>query len=421
MLQFSDYVNNSKKNINENDLLVIFGAGIVGRLTFEALKEKNIKVDYFCDSNVKKQKIQIENTKVISPSDLDKFNKNINIFVSTHYFSSVVPFLENKGFKNLYKSSDLLASTDMEKVYKPYWASQVGIGDLPYITANRLVDYYNKMSLKEDYIKDDKLNLKTIDIQVTERCSLKCKDCSNLMQYYKKPQNSEINLLFKSIERIMECIDNLDEFRVLGGDPFMNKELYKIINKLVTYEKCKRIVVYTNAKIVPKDENLSCLKNKKVSLYITNYGEKSSPVNSKLIELGKRENINVASHRTITWLDCGRVLPYSGKSEKELEHQFKNCCTSDLISLLHGKLYRCPFAANGINLKAIPRNPSDEVDLINNSFNTKELRKQIKKLCYDKKYITACSYCNGRDYSTASTPAAVQTIKPLNYETVDNN
>ena len=92
-----------------------------------------------------------------------------------------------------------------------------------------------------------------------------------------------------------------------------------------------------------------------------------------------------------------------------------------LLSLLHGKLYRCPFAANGINLKAIPRNPSDEVDLINSSFNTKELRKQIKKLCYDKKYLTACSYCNGRDYSTASTPAAVQTIKPLNYETVDNN
>ena len=44
---------------------------------------------------------------------------------------------------------------------------------------------------------DDKLNLKTIDIQVTERCSLKCKDCSNLMQYYERPQNSEINVLFK--------------------------------------------------------------------------------------------------------------------------------------------------------------------------------------------------------------------------------
>ena len=99
----------------------------------------------------------------------------------------------------------------------------------------------------DDYCKDNKF-LHSVDIVISEKCTLNCKDCSNLMQYYKKPQNSEINLLFKSIERIMECIDNLDEFRVLGGDPFMNKELYKIINKLVTYEKCKRIVVYTNAK-----------------------------------------------------------------------------------------------------------------------------------------------------------------------------
>ena len=42
--------------------------------------------------------------------------------------------------------------------------------------------------------------------------------------------------------------------------------IHKVINKLVTYEKCKRVVVYTNAKIVPKGENLSCLKNKKVLL-----------------------------------------------------------------------------------------------------------------------------------------------------------
>jgi hypothetical protein len=172
-----------------------------------------------------------------------------------------VPFLENRGFKNLYKSTDLLSDIDIEKIYKPNWSLQLGLGNLPYSTVNRLLKYYDRMGMKEDYIKDGQLNLKTIDIQVTERCSLKCKDCSNLMQYYERPQNSELNVLFKSIEKIMACIDNLDEFRVIGGDPFMNKELYKIINKLVIYEKCKKIVVYTNAKIVPKNENLECLKN----------------------------------------------------------------------------------------------------------------------------------------------------------------
>ncbi len=30
------------------------------------------------------------------------------------------------------------------------------------------------------------LNVKHLDLVLTEKCSLKCKDCSNLMQYYAK-------------------------------------------------------------------------------------------------------------------------------------------------------------------------------------------------------------------------------------------
>ena len=238
------------------------------------------------------------------------------------------------------------------------------------------------------------------------------------MQYYKRPQDSNTDLLLRSIDRFMQCIDNLDEFRVLGGDPFMNKELYKVINKLVTYEKCKRVVVYTNAKIVPKGENLTCLKNKKVVLDITNYGEICT-AHLKLVELAKKENIAFTTIRCTEWMDSGRILPYSGKSDKDLEHLFTNCCQSELISMLHGKLYRCPFSANGVNLKAIPQNDSDEVNLIDDNLSISDLREQVKKLCYDKKFLTACSYCNGKDYSTLRIPSAIQTKKPLSYEFVE--
>ncbi len=407
MLKFFDYFKKYQKN--KNNLLVIFGAGLIGRLTFEALKEKNIKVNYFCDSDKRKQ-TEFENIKIISPNDLDKLDKNTDIFHCTQYFNSVIPFLKNKGFKNFYKSSDLLSSIDNEKIYK---------GSLSSIKLNRYIEFYDKMSMKEDYIRDAKLNLKSIDIQITEKCSLKCKDCSNLMQYYEKPQDSALDILFKSIDRFMSCIDALDEFRVLGGDPFMNKELYKIINKLVTYEKCKKVIVYTNAKIVPKGENLNCLKNKKVILDITNYGECSSS-HLKIVELAKKENLAFTTNRCTTWMDCGKIMPFTNKNEKELKHMFKNCCNSDLISLLHGKLYGCPFSANAVNLKAIPQNDSDEVNLINDALSIAELREQIKKLCYEKKYLTACSYCNGRDYSVANIPAAIQTKKPLQKEVTQN-
>jgi organic radical activating enzyme len=418
MLHFSDYIKkNPKKNGN---LLVIYGAGIVGRLALEALNQKNINVDFFCDSDPRKLKIKVKNVEIISPETLEKLNKETNIFVSIQYFSSIIPFLEKKGFKNLYKVTDLLSNSNLEEYYKPEWALDLGLADLPYSSVLRIVDFYNKMAMKNEYLKEGKLNVKTIDIQVTERCSLKCQDCSNLMQYYSRPQNSEENVMFKSIERFMSCVDSLDEFIVIGGDPFMHKEVYKVINKLATYDKNKRIVIYTNAKIVPKNQNLECLKNNKVLVYITNYGRDSIAHNA-IVEVFKKENINYTTFKRTTWLDCGRIMPYSNKSEEALEHQFNNCCVSDLLSLLHGKLYRCPFAANAVNLEAIPKNSTDEVNLLDDNLNINELREQIKRLCYDKKYITACSYCNGRDYSVATIPSAIQTRKPLSYKTVKNN
>ena len=97
------------------------------------------------------------------------------------------------------------------------------------------------------------------------------------MQYYVKPQHSELETMFKSIDRFMLAVDAIYEFRVLGGDPFMSKDLHKVVNRLKTYEKVKKIVIYTNAKIIPKGDNLNCLKdNDKVMLDIANYGEVSS-------------------------------------------------------------------------------------------------------------------------------------------------
>ncbi len=386
--------------------IVLFGAGDVGELTNYSLNKIGITADFFCDNDKDKQGKKHCGIDVLSFDDLLKFQKDTIIFISNNYISSISEKLKKAGFKNLYDCVELLSKTDF---------SDQKFVLLHPLKIERRIEYYKNMCFKDEYNSSGVLNIKSLDVQITERCSLKCSNCSNLMQYYERPVNDDLDQMFLSIDRFIQCIDKIYEFRILGGDPFMNKELYKVVNKLADYQKVEKIIVYTNGKIVPKGPNLECLKNKKVILDITNYGTISNK-HEDIVRVCKENNILYSATFPKTWQDCGRILPFQKRSEEENVRKFTDCCNSDLLSLLKGKIYRCPFSANAENLNAIPINKEDQVDLSDLSISQKDLKVKIKNLVYQKKYLTACSFCNGRDYSVGKIKAAEQTKKPLDYK-----
>ena len=51
------------------------------------------------------------------------------------------------------------------------------------------------------------------------------------------------------------------------------------------------------------------------------------------------------------------------RSPEELQRIYQDCCAKQGITLLHSKLYVCPFEANAINLGAIPKVLSTELSL----------------------------------------------------------
>ena len=78
------------------------------RFVIMPLKQKNINVDFFCDSSQVKQKKLKSNIKIISPEELNTFDSKTNIFISNNYISSVVPQLKKKNFSNIYDCVELL-------------------------------------------------------------------------------------------------------------------------------------------------------------------------------------------------------------------------------------------------------------------------------------------------------------------------
>ena len=208
----------------------------------------------------------------------------------------------------------------------------------------------------------------------------------------------------------MKVVDTIYEFRVVGGEPFINKQIGKVINRLLEYKTIKEIVIYTNATIIPKGENFDCLKNDRVFVEITDYGNLSRK-KDELIKLLEENNIRYTSIVPV-WTDSGK-LRYQNASEEELIEKFNNCCMIDKTTILNGKLYRCPFSANAHNLNAIPQNKDDVVDLGDDSKSIDEIKVAVDQLHRNKKYLEACKHCNGRDHLAPKIKPAIQTKKPL--------
>jgi len=322
--------------------VVLFGSGDFGKLALYALGILGIKVSYFCDSNEQREGELYCNIKIISLRTLSELDPDVHVFISSNSLLAIASQLEELNISNVYNCASLFKKVDFSQ-------SDLGL-QLPQI--KRRISLYEGTCLRLENKKSHPLDLLALDIVITEACTLKCIDCSNLMQYYESPKNSDLDVLFKSIDKLMKCVDRIREVRVLGGEPFVNKQIGKIVDKLVSKDNIDNVVIYTNATIVPNGENLLSLQNDKVIIDITNYGNLSKKYD-KLIETLKGNKICYNTEIATRWTDSGTIR-YRERTVNELTEMFSKCCVRDVMNLMNGKLFRCPFSANGTNLRNKP-------------------------------------------------------------------
>ena len=65
-----------------------------------------------------------------------------------------------------------------------------------------------------------------MDIVITTKCSMKCESCANLMQYYKSASSTDEKIL-ESVKKVSDNVDHISEYRIIGGEPLMNKNWQK--------------------------------------------------------------------------------------------------------------------------------------------------------------------------------------------------
>lgn len=243
-----------------------------------------------------------------------------------------------------------------------------------------------------------------VELPVTQKCNLRCKKCVFMMPYFEHPVDFNVEDCIKYMRKLFEAVDAIQIFRILGGEPFLYKDLAPIISEAVSCSKVKTVEIVTNGTIVPNENLISVLQNPKLKIQISDYGELSRN-KEKIKDLCKKNNIAcvIRGSDEKNWFDAGD-LHFRGRSQKELKKQFKKC--GEICRSLHdGKLYFCPRASFGTKL-GIPNIESEYVDFCEDS-DTKYLRDEIY-LYNQKKYLLACNYCDEGTNKYKPIPVAEQ-------------
>ena len=390
------------------DPVIIFKVVREAEAIANACREMGIVVTAFCDYEKRNTEKKFCGLEVIHTPYLPERFPKARIIISSQYVSDSIDQLSELGYNEFYSPLKLLENYDVNKyehlISESYMKTQIT----------------SITKAHEAYFDGNKIFMRSLDVMITTKCSMKCESCSNLMQYYTNPQNSDFQKILNEVNIITDHVDDISEFRVIGGEPMMNKEWANISYGIIKDNPERKVYVWTNGTVGAKEEQLELLQGKNVSFVITDYGQFSKNIENLKEKLTKY-NLAFVATEVKNWVDCSSLKQHK-RTTSQLQEVYKQCCAKYLYTLLDGRLYSCPFIANAAKLKAISDNPANYVDLYSDA---EIVKKRIKRLVGGVKFLPGCDFCDGRPYDATSTkgydgkgmiPSAIQTSEVLPYK-----
>ncbi len=252
-----------------------------------------------------------------------------------------------------------------------------------------------------------------VTMNITELCTLRCKDCLMCMPYIQSPKHELPEDMINDVDILFDSVDMIAYLQLIGGEPL----LYPYLDSLIEYlhrnykDKYGEIVIYTNGTIFLNDKLSKLFKELEVKVHISDYSNVSERVKQKQAEFAKdlkEKEIDYSIMKAEKWFDYGlRRNKVSDKNEEEMI-EFFDRCRPGCWTIHHGKLYYCYPGRMAQKIRAIEEDGTNYIDLRNPS----------KLSCYEmvewyegyseQGYPTVCRLCNGQSDKTCSIAVAEQ-------------
>lgn len=372
---------------SEETKVVIYGATLGGKIIYQILQDLNVQVEYFCD--VGKQGQCFCGLNVVAPEELKNSCKTTIIIALTRSFKSALNTLEKLGIPNtICEATSLLQGKNI---------SDFKLDEKQHIEATNFLEKYKLYA--NNYVQE--IILPTLEVFITEKCSLLCRDCTHLIPYYCNRKHHSMVEVRIALERLFTVVNKVQDFVILGGEPLLHPELPGLLRWCSQRDQIETITILTNGTIVPKDICLEALIETKTRIRVSDYGILSAK--KKLLEKRCKDHSIPFYMNKDKWVALGNGEHHNYTIEQQ-KQMFTNCPFSVEHVLLGGKLFRCAHGGHMHQMGMVKLKTDEYIELLDETTEKAKLEKQIKNYL-DMDSIKACCYCNGYNPKYEVVPA----------------
>ena len=308
--------------------------------------------------------------RIVSYDDIASFREDYVILVGKAFFKQYCRALGFSGLDDFYSAVAALKKGFAKQYY---------------------FSYLNPLYRKQK----EGLYIAGVEIDLTKRCTLKCRECANLIQYYDRPDRIPAATVIGSVKKLLSVVDGIAMFKLLGGEPLLEQDMIVQILSLPELKDNRKVLgiqITTNGTMLFREDVLKVMRQEnRLGILLSNYGDlsaKEDELKKQLTQYGLAFSEIPIRDEWCAWGDPEHVYHDADRAKYLFDYcKSKAVCTT----VVDGRFYTCPRAAHGDILGYYNES---YVDLLA-PVGTEELREQLKTYYYRSDPPEACACCTG--------------------------
>ena len=394
--------------INSFETVIIWGAGNLGTALGKSLVDKGVKISGYWDQRYEEVRDRNGIAVYESFGQEPSHNKDNTLIIcgianGTHSHLGQEEYLNGLGYKHhilgmpLYEGIVCLMRKGNDLDVEQCTGTSI-------CNFNTCKKYMNILDHNEN--QKNKNIIQVLEFIVSRKCTLDCLECGQRVGRIKREQPQKyvvysLDQMKRDVDIVMENVDVVGTFSVIGGEPFTNPDLDKFIQHCLTKKNVAIISITTNGVCKMTKKMLLNMKNPRVKINFSNYTESLSSEQKKLFEKNVALvqecglNCNVA---TPVWGRVIDIVEVNPDIEENYYVETKGRCQFG-PSVSNGTFFACPTTEMNDKLGEIDVS-GDQISLEETDHMRERIHELLNRKCYE-----ACKHrCGNQLYGEQVNP-----------------